>query len=258
MTYEYVSREKASPCCSLRSELPANQTGTPVNKSIHRTIDPADPDSDLLNRAARVLQGGGVVAYPTESSYGLGADARNVEACLRIFRIKGRDAHNPLPLLIPHADWLSRWSRAIPPETYRLTRLFWPGALTLVVRAGKDVPEHLVSVQGSVGLRLPRHPVALGLASSLGSPITGTSANLSGRAGITDPAELLRHFEKEIDLLLDGGTTSNDPPSTVVDVSGDGFKILREGPVTRRMIADALDGPSRRGDGAHGQEAVRP
>lgn len=229
-----------------------------MNRHIRRTIDPGNPDPDVLSRAAQVLLGGGVVAYPTESSYGLGVDARNERACLRIFRIKGRDPGNPLPLLIPHADWLSRWSEALPPDAYRLTRLFWPGALTLVVRAHKDVPGHLVSDRGTVGLRLPRHPVALGLASSLGFPITGTSANLSGSAGVTDPAELLRLFEQEIDLLLDGGVTSDDPPSTVVDVSGDSLKILREGPVSHRMIADALDGPPSRGDGAHGQEAVRP
>ena len=203
---------------------------------IRLSIDPQGIGADSLHAALEVLQSGGIVAYPTESSYGLGADVLNRAASERIYEIKSRNPKHPLPVLVPHPDYLNRWGQAVSDAAQQLARTFWPGALTIVVKAGPEVPEHLLSENGCIGLRVPSHPVAFALVKGFGAPITATSANRSGETAIRTGSEIQGDLLKGVDLVLDCGVTPGDPASTVVDVASETILVIREGPVTLEMI----------------------
>jgi len=206
-------------------------------------VDPLADNTTLFRSACRILRSGGVIAFPTESSYGLGAHFENASACGRIFDLKGRDPESPLPLLIPDGRWLRLWAAELSPGTVRVAERFWPGVLTLIVRAGPSVPAHLVSADGKIGLRMPFHPVALALLRMHGEPVTGTSANRSGEPGLTTGAEVERVFGPRIDLILDAGPTPGAAPSTVLDVSVDPPRVLRSGPVSWEELSRTFREP---------------
>ncbi|HOG08057.1 MAG TPA: L-threonylcarbamoyladenylate synthase, partial [Syntrophales bacterium] len=145
------------------------------------TVDPEAPEPETLARALALLRRGGTVAYPTETFYGLGADALNEAAVRKIYAIKGRGFRNPLPVIIGARDDLTSLVADVPDVALPLMRDFWPGPLTLVFRAAPCVPPLLTGGTGKIGIRLSSHPVARELARRLGGPLTATSANLSGR-----------------------------------------------------------------------------
>jgi len=203
---------------------------------IRFSIDSDGPGPDALHAALAVLKSGGIVAYPTESSYGLGADVRNRAACERIYEIKGRNLKHPLPVLVPHPDYLDHWGEMVSDAARQLARAFWPGGLTIVVKAKPEVPIHLLSEKGCIGLRFPGHPVPLALVKGLDAPITATSANRSGEPAITTGSEIRGDRLKGVDLVLDCGVTPGAPASTVVDAASETVFVIRQGPVTIEMI----------------------
>jgi L-threonylcarbamoyladenylate synthase len=193
-------------------------------------VDPRAPDPTVLATAARVLREGGVVAFPTETFYGLGAAALDASAGRRIFELKGRPRSSPLLVLVDSVVMAERiaW---IPDHARGLIARYWPGPLTLVFRAKPSVPEEVTAATGTVGVRMTPHPVARGLVAALGDPVTAPSANPSGAAPPTTAAAVLRDFDDALDLVLDGGTTAGGVPSTVLDVTVEPPRIVRLGAV---------------------------
>lgn len=199
-------------------------------------IDPHDPDPDMIRRAAQLLRNhSGLVAFPTETVYGLGANAFDAAAVARIFAAKGRPASNPLIVHVMGAyyanEFVGRWSEV----AQRLAAAFWPGPLTLVFpREGAlmRLPDLVTAGGPTVAIRCPAHPVALALLRSSGMPIAAPSANASGELSPTTAAHVLDGLDGKIDLILDGGPCPGGLESTVVDVTGPAVRLLRPGLVT--------------------------
>jgi L-threonylcarbamoyladenylate synthase len=182
-----------------------------------------------LSGAARVLLEGGLVAFPTESFYGLAVDATREKAIERLFEIKGRDFDQPILVLIPQKKIPPDWVRHIPPVAGQLIKKYWPGGLTLVFEAGPSVSHLLTSNTGKIGIRCSGHPLARALARSAGVPITGTSANISGKSPCRSADEVVEALGGRVDLVLDGGKTEGTIGSTILDVTVDPPLILRRG-----------------------------
>ncbi len=194
-----------------------------------------------IKRARAVLLSGGLVAYPTESFYGLAVDATNEQAIIRLFSVKKRRPDRPVLILIPSVESLAQYVATIPPLAHRLIREFWPGALTLVFDASSKISQLLAAKSGKIGIRLSSHPLATALARSIGRPITGTSANVSGEPPCSTAKEVFDSLGDSVDLILDGGKTEGKIGSTVLDVTVDPPKILREGMVSREKLVRCLD-----------------
>ncbi len=203
-------------------------------------IDPLDPLPAHVSRAVGFLEGGGVVVFPTQGLYGLGADARNALAVDRIFAIKRRSAGNPLLVLVPDRDAVCQVAAEVPPVASRLMDRFWPGRVTLVFKAQSRLPQNLTAGTGKIGVRVSGHPVAAALVSKFGRPVTGTSANLSGRPACDRIGALDPQVAAQVDLILDVGRLTGGQGSTVVDVTGSAPRIIREGAVSRSEIMAAL------------------
>jgi L-threonylcarbamoyladenylate synthase len=193
-----------------------------------------------LSEAAGIVRAGGVIAYPTETFYGLGADPFNRQAVERIFRIKKRPAGEPILLLIPTFDALPLIVKRTTPLAERLMAKFWPGPLTLVLDASEKLPDSVTGGTGSVGVRLSNNSVASLLLNELGASLTATSANLSGGPPAQSAADVLRVFVDGPDLILDGGRTAGGLPSTVVDARGERPRIIREGQIASTDLASSL------------------
>lgn len=187
-------------------------------------------------KAAEILKSGGLVAYPTESFYGLAADADNETAILRLFRVKKREADKPVLLLIPAIEYLKRYAANVPETAKRLMDAFWPGGLTLVLEARKDVSVLLTAGTGKIGIRFSSHPVATALAQATGSAITGTSANISGEPPSNTSHGVAMALGKGVDQILDGGETQGQKPSTVLDMTTRPHTVLREGIIETEML----------------------
>jgi L-threonylcarbamoyladenylate synthase len=203
-------------------------------------LDPDQPDPAVIDRAAAVLRAGGLVAFPTETVYGLGAHALDPQAAARIFAAKGRPARNPLIVHVATVDMARRLARRWTPLAEHLAARFWPGPLTLVVEKTADVPDVVTAGGPTVGLRLPAHPVARALLAAAQVPIAAPSANRSNRISPTTADHVARQLAGRIELLLDAGPTSGGLESTVVDVTGPVPRVLRPGPITAEQVADCL------------------
>ncbi|WP_133479922.1 L-threonylcarbamoyladenylate synthase, partial [Cognatilysobacter segetis] len=204
-----------------------------------------------IARGADVLRAGGLVAFPTETVYGLGADARDPQAVAKIFAAKGRPADHPLIVHLPSAALLPRWAAHVPDAAQRLADAFWPGPLTIVLRRAAGVPDAVTGGLETVGLRVPRHPVALALLEAFGDGVAAPSANRYGRVSPTLAAHVREELDDRVDLVLDGGRCDVGIESTIVDLSGDAPVLLRPGAVTVAMLEGALGMPVRAaGEGA--------
>jgi L-threonylcarbamoyladenylate synthase len=199
--------------------------------TVTRVVDADRPEPEVLDAAAAVLKSGGTVAFPTESFYGLGADALAPEAVRRVFRIKGRSEAKPLLVLVDSVEHALALAVDASPGARELMARHWPGPLTLVLRAAPAVPVEVTAGGGTVGLRVPGHAIALGLVRAAGIPVTAPSANPSGAAPPTRADEVARHFAGQVDLILDGGVTAGGAGSTVADCTVWPPRILRQGPV---------------------------
>jgi L-threonylcarbamoyladenylate synthase len=205
-------------------------------------IDPVTPDRDLIERTAQRLVDGQIGVYPTHCLYGLGAHAMDEAAVERIFQIKDRPLDKPLLVLIADTGQVDRLARAIPPLAARLMQVFWPGRITFLFEARRGLPFGLIGPQGKIGIRLAGHPVAAALCRTAGVPLTGTSANLSGRPGCRRISELDPSILGSANLVLDAGMLAGGRGSSVVDVTVFPPVMRREGRVGQSEFEAVLSG----------------
>lgn len=191
----------------------------------------------IIAEVVKVLKSGGIIAYPTETFYALGVNARDEGALKKLYKIKGRPKKKPLPVIIGDRKRLKTSVKRIPSKAERLMKRFWPGPLTLVFEASSDIPQLLTAKTGKIAIRIPGERIALKLAKKAGFPITSTSANPSGKPPAIRPEKVIKYFDNKIDLLIDGGKTPGEKPSTIVDVTGP-VRILREGAIPSSVVLD--------------------
>jgi len=203
-------------------------------------IDPGHPQPEVIAEASGVLSKGGVIVFPTLTLYGLGVDAFNAKAVNTLFEIKGRPTDKPILILICDISQLNSLAREVPAAAKLLMNRFWPGRLTLVFHAKKGLPKNLIAQKGKIGIRLTGNRVAASLVTGLGRPVTGTSANLSGRPGAFRISDLDPAVKAHVDMILDAGTLKGGVGSTIIDITFDYPKIIREGEISASEIYEAL------------------
>ena len=200
-----------------------------------------DIDSDeklkaALDNSRKVLLSGGIVAFPTESFYGLAVDIKNDGAIEKLFALKQRDRNNPILIILPEIDALNKYAEDIPDQAVKLIDAFWPGGLTMLFKASQNISSLLTADTGKIGVRYSSHSVATALAKAIGRPVTGTSSNISGHPPCVTAGEVFDYFGETIDLILDNGSTQGGPGSTIVDVTVKPCVVLREGMVLKKDI----------------------
>lgn len=203
-------------------------------------IDPEKPQEEVIAEAVHIIKHGGVVAFPTRSLYGLGVDALNPKAVQKIFEIKKRPLDKPILVLINNTDAIKTVARDISSSANQIINHLWPGNVTIVLEAKPGIPNELTAGTGKIGVRLPQHPVASALVKEFGSPITGTSANISGQQGCSRVSVFDEEITSKLNLILDAGTLKEAKASTIVDTTIHPPKILREGEVLAKEIFDIL------------------
>ena len=203
-------------------------------------VDEMDPDPEQIREGAALLRAGELVAFPTETVYGLGADALNTSACAKIFAAKGRPQDNPLIVHVSSFAMARELAAHWPAEAELCGRHFWPGPLTLVLAKAETVPDLVTAGLPSVGIRMPRHPVALRLIEAAGLPLAAPSANLSGKPSPTRGSHVWQDLKGKIPLILDAGSCPVGLESTVLDLSGTAPAILRPGGISREQLEAVL------------------
>jgi L-threonylcarbamoyladenylate synthase len=193
-------------------------------------------------QAIEILREGGIVAYPTDTVYGLGADPLNKRAVDKIYSAKKRPYNQPLPLLLADKSDLSKVASTLPDIVWKLAERFWPGGLTLVLKKSSWVPVHVTAGGDSIAVRVPNHAIPIALVQGLASPIIGTSANLSGRPSPVTAEEVREQLGEGVDLIIDGGRCPGGIESTVLDVSGKIPTLVREGAVPKEKL-ERICGP---------------
>ena len=194
-----------------------------------------------LESARNVIQLGGVIAFPTDTFYGLGVDPFNSKAVDKIFKIKGRDEKKPLLLLIGSVSQLKPLVKTVNVAHLALMKKYWPGRLTLLFEPGSFVPKNVSAGTNRIGFRQPGNTMTLDLISALGTPITGTSANPSGESPPTTPKQVQRILGNDVDLIIDGGTCPGGKPSTLVDIVKSPIQLIRDGAIPFQDIEDTLN-----------------
>ncbi len=192
-------------------------------------IHPGKAESEKIGQIAQVLRNEGVIVYPTETFYGLGASCFSKTAIRRIYRLKRRPPSKPLPILVSGADMVREVAVEIPDIFWRLAEELWPGPLTVVLKASPVLPGEMLGPGTSVGLRFPSLPWLIALLKETCFPVTATSANVSGEKELSRPEEVIASFQGKVDLIVKGGKTTGIMPSTVVDLTALPPKVLREG-----------------------------
>jgi len=185
-----------------------------------------------VDRGISILKRGGIVAFPTDTVYGLGAGANLHQAVERVYQVKERPRNMALPLLLARTLQISEVAEPVPPIAWRLAHNFLPGALTIVLHKSSSVPDIITGGGITVAVRIPAHPIPVALADGLGMPIVGTSANLSGKPSALTADEVYSQFGDKIDLVIDGGRCPGGRESTIVDVTGEMPVVLREGAIS--------------------------
>lgn len=191
---------------------------------------------EQIRQGVEILVAGGLVAYPTDTVYGLGAVFDNNTAVEKVFEVKSRPLNSPLPLLLADISWLEKYAKTITPSARKLAAAFSPGALTLVLEKSPGVSDLISGGQNTVALRVPGHPVILSLIKSIGKPITGTSANLSGKPSALTAEEVKKQIGDRIDYIIDGGKCPGGVESTIIDATGDIPILLRHGAIKTAEI----------------------
>lgn len=203
-------------------------------------ISSTNPDPSALEHAAAIITQGGIIAYPTETFYGLGTDGENEASVEKLFAIKGRDFNKPIPLIISGRNHVTKLAAAVPESAERLMDRFWPGGLTLLFEALPYLSTRLTGGTGKIGIRLSSNVIATGLAVLLGGALTATSANLSGQEECVSADEVMDKLGSKINAIIDGGTTPGKKGSTIVDITTDPPIMIREGIILFSLILDAL------------------
>lgn len=224
-------------------------------------LDPSQPDAQIIEKAAAIIKNGGLVAFPTETVYGLGAHGLSGEAVAKIYRAKGRPSDNPLILHVAEIPMAVSLSRDLPTTAQLLMKTFWPGPLTLVVPRAAAIPREVTGGLDTVAIRMPAHPVALALIKAAGVPIAAPSANKSGRPSPTTADHVKADLTGRVDALLDAGPAGVGLESTVLDLTGAVPIILRPGGVTyeqlQQVIPEVAIDPSVLGKKLPANEAPR-
>ncbi len=197
---------------------------------------------EQIEKGISILRQGGIVAYPTDTVYGLGASAGLTQAVERIYQVKKRPRNMPLPLLLADPSRVTGLAESVPSVARQLIRNFWPGALTLVLPASSSVPGIITAGGKTVALRVPAHPVPVALVKGLEAPLVGTSANLSGQPSSLTADEVRSQLGTKIDFVIDGGRCPGGRESTLVDLTGNTPLILREGAVSRQELEKVCGG----------------
>jgi L-threonylcarbamoyladenylate synthase len=196
---------------------------------------------EVLQHAVDMLKKGGIVAYPTETFYGLGVKFDLEDSLKKLYKIKKRPEEKAMPLIIGNKDLLPVVTLSVNSMAVTLMEKFWPGPLTLIFPAKENLSDYITARTRKVAVRIPGESFALNLAQSTTFPITATSANTSGTAPAQDAETVIRYFGDKIDLLIDGGTTSGGLPSTIVDVTENKIKILRKGAIQKDLLTSIFD-----------------
>lgn len=203
-------------------------------------VSKAQPDREIIRTAAKIIKEGGLIAFPTETVYGLGADGLNPEAVKKIFLAKGRPVDNPLILHIANMKDVFYLAAIVPLKAQVLMESFWPGPLTLILPKSKFIPDGITAGLDTVAIRMPQHPVALALIRESGVPLAAPSANLSGYPSPTEAAHVWHDLSERIDGILDAGAAGVGLESTVLDISGEVPVILRPGGVTKEELKEVI------------------
>ena len=205
-------------------------------------VDPLVPDlwECLFAKTQEVLKGGGVIAFPTDTFYGLGADPFNKTAVDKIYEIKGRDSKKPLLLLIDSPRKLDALMEEPSRDSFKLIETFWPGPLTILFKPKPTIPKNITT--GLIGIRQPGNSITRKLLSSLDHPLTAPSANLNGENPATTAEEVELHLGKKLDLILDAGVCKGGKPSTLVDATQTPIRLIREGAISFKSIQESLNG----------------
>ncbi len=220
-------------------------------------VNPHQPDISILSRAGDILKKGGLVAFPTETVYGLGANGLDARAVNSIYQAKGRPADNPLILHIADQSAVEKLARNIPKQAYLLMEKFWPGPLTIILARTPAVPDIVTGGLNTVALRMPQSTIALELIKLAGVPIAAPSANLSGRPSPTTAQDVLADLNGKIDVIIDGGNCEIGLESTVIDCLGEKPVILRPGGITWEMLSAVL-GPVLIDPALAGDSSLKP
>lgn len=202
--------------------------------------NPLVPEQSVIRHAAKTIESGGIVVIPTLGLYGMAADAFNPQTLKRIFDLKNRPETNPLLIFIKNSGILDTLVTDISPDARKLMAAFWPGKVTLIFHAQSHLSNILTAGTGKIGIRVPGHPVTDALVQTLSTPITGTSANLSGEQGCNDISSLSDSILTNADLILDAGPLKGGPGSTVIDTTCHPVRILREGAISSAAVFKAL------------------
>jgi tRNA threonylcarbamoyl adenosine modification protein (Sua5/YciO/YrdC/YwlC family) len=202
-------------------------------------ISSETPEQSLVRYAADQIRAGEVLGMPTDTFYGLAADPFNLRAVDRVYEIKSRSRHKPLSLLIEDVDQAEELARPLPAPFYDLARKFWPGPLTIIVRAASRLPLKVTANTGNVALRVPNAAIPLAVVKAASIPITATSANLSGASECTTAVAVRDQLQDRISIIVDGGTSPREIPSTILDLTDDNgdWRILREGAIPAQEIS---------------------
>jgi len=202
-------------------------------------IDQEKPEPSLINYAAQQIRSGEVLGMPTDTFYGLAADPFNLRAVDLVYDIKSRSRHKPLSLLIESVEQAEVLARPLPDEFYALARKYWPGPLTIIVRAASRLPLKVTANTGNVALRVPAAAIPLAVIRSAGIPVTATSANLSGASECTTAVAVRDQLRNRISIIIDGGASPREVPSTIVDLTDSEarWKVIREGAIPSQEIS---------------------
>jgi L-threonylcarbamoyladenylate synthase len=202
--------------------------------------DPTAPDPGLIREIAALLKKGGIIAYPTDTLYGLGGDAFNPDAIHRIRILKGREGTKPFPYIIDNARRLADWNIRLRPDAAAIAKTFWPGPVSLVVEDAGTLPSEVVHSGRTICVRVPANRIARAITNAVGGLLIATSANPSGHASARTAQEAIEYFKGEIEAVVDGGPMTSELPSTIVDVTGGTVLILREGAIPADQIMAAV------------------
>ena len=203
-------------------------------------VDPKNVQPEVIQQACEALRRGALVAFPTDTLYALGANALDPAAIERVHTVKGRHHGKPLSILVPSVEAAADLAAGLPDGVRSLMQSFWPGALTVVVKASPKIPAILIGTAGTVGLRMPAGAVARALLAAFAGPIVGTSDNKSGGADPADARTVQKTVGGQIDLILDGGRVTLGVPSTVIDCTIQPAHILREGAIPRNALREKI------------------
>lgn len=205
-------------------------------------INPENPDSRMVSYVAEQIKKGQVVGMPTDTFYGLAADPLNLRAVDLIYDVKSRSRHKPLSLLIESVEQAEYLARPLPDAFYNITRKFWPGPLTIIVKASSRLPLKVTANTGNVALRVPAARIPVEVIRAAGVPITATSANISGASECTTAVGVRQQLGTRISLIVDGGTSPREVASTIVDMSAPGkITVLRHGAIPESELSEFLN-----------------